>query len=114
MPRPRAKEFEAGETPNSSSEARAPLDERPLPRGMKIHGLRGEQLADVKLVQRQDFEINATMLGRLLGSDPDTWMDEYWTFVREKREGKVAGILDYRDKHPGGQVKEPTGRFDNI
>jgi hypothetical protein len=60
------------------------------------------------------FEVNATILGQLLGTHPDTWLDEYLLFGRMRAAGVCKTITEYREFFPSGQVEEPTGEFDDL
>lgn len=60
------------------------------------------------------FEVNATGLGQLLGTPPDTWLDEYLLFGRMRAAGVCKSITEYREFFPSGQVEEPTGMFDDV
>lgn len=94
---------------------RQQLERKKLPPGFHEMAVTDPTRADDPArTRRLYFEVNATMLGSLTGGAPETWLDEYYLYVREKREGQVKTITEYARKHPGGQVKEPTGRFFDV
>lgn len=70
--------------------------------------------ASLRFTFRLYFEVNATLLGSLLGTHPDTWLDEYLLFSRMRAAKVVKGLIDYQSYFPSGQVEEPTGEFDDL